>query len=61
MHGIYTPMGVLGGYNLLLHSFGEPVGSKEKIPMHGIYTPMGLEVTIAKIINLEFKPFRGYK
>ena len=54
-------MGVLGGYNLLLHSFGEPVGSKKTIPMHGIYTPMGLEVTIAKIINLEFKPFRGYK
>ena len=52
-------MGVLGGYNLLLHSFVGPVGSKENIPMHGIYTPMGLEVTIAKIINLEFKPLRG--
>ena len=50
MHGIYTPMGVLGGYNLLLHSFVGPVGSKENIPMHGIYTLMGLEATINNII-----------
>ena len=41
---------VLGGYNLLLHSFVGPVGSKENIPMHGIYTLMGLEATITNII-----------
>ena len=50
MHGIYTPMVVLGGYNLLLHSFVGPVGSKENIPMHEIYTLMGLEATIANKI-----------
>ena len=50
MHGIYTPMVVLGGDNQLLHSFVGPVGSKENIPMHEIYTLMGLEATIANII-----------
>ena len=57
----YTPLwGYLGGiiYSSI-HLENQLV--LKTIPMHGIYTPMGLEVTIAKIINLEFKPLRGYK